>query len=52
MIERETTPSSLADAIVTNIGREVTYPKILTNGARHAAEIILERASTVSYHNA
>jgi UDP-N-acetylglucosamine:LPS N-acetylglucosamine transferase len=48
MTQRDMTPSSLADAIVANIGREVTYAEIPTDGARRAAKIILERASTSS----
>ena len=47
MTEGNTTPSSLADAIVANIGREVAYPPIQVDGARRAAKVILERASTV-----
>ena len=48
MTQGLTTPSSLADAIVANVGREVTYAKIPAEGARRAAQIILERASAVS----
>jgi UDP-N-acetylglucosamine:LPS N-acetylglucosamine transferase len=48
MTQGRTTPSSLADAIVANVGREVTYAKIPAEGARRAAQIILERASAVS----
>jgi hypothetical protein len=45
MAQRDSTPSSLADAIAANIGREVTYGRVPADGARRAAEIILERAS-------
>lgn len=48
MTQGRTTPSSLADAIVANVGREVTYAQIPAEGARRAAQIILERASAVS----
>ena len=48
MTERDMPSSSLADAIVANIGREVTYAEIPTDGARRAAKIILERASPSS----
>jgi predicted glycosyltransferase len=48
MTQGLTTPSSLADAIVANVGREVTYAPIPAEGARRAAQIILERASAVS----
>jgi predicted glycosyltransferase len=48
MTQGLTTPSSLADAIVANVGREVTYAPIPAEGARRAARIILERASAVS----
>jgi UDP-N-acetylglucosamine:LPS N-acetylglucosamine transferase len=49
MTQGRTTPSSLADAIVANVGREVTYGRIRADGARRAAEIILKRASTVPH---
>jgi hypothetical protein len=48
MTQGLTTPSSLADAIVANVGREVTHAPIPAEGARRAARIILERASAVS----
>jgi UDP-N-acetylglucosamine:LPS N-acetylglucosamine transferase len=48
MAQGRTTPSSLADAIVANIGHEVTYAQIRADGARRAAKIILERASAFS----
>jgi len=48
MTEGRTTPSSLADAIVANVGRKVTHAQIPADGARRAAKIILERASAVS----
>jgi hypothetical protein len=37
-----TTPMALAKAIVANIGGEVAYPRIATDGARLAAELICE----------
>ena len=37
-----TTPEQLACAALGLIGREVTYPAIATNGARKAAELLLE----------
>ncbi len=49
MTEGRTTPSSLADAIVANVGRKVTHAQIPADGARRAAKIILERASAVSH---
>jgi len=49
MTQGRTTPSSLADAIVANVGREVTYAQIPADGARRAAKIILERASAVTH---
>jgi len=49
MAQRDMTPSSLADAIVTNIGREVMYRQIPVDGTGRAAKIILERASEVSH---
>jgi UDP-N-acetylglucosamine:LPS N-acetylglucosamine transferase len=49
MTQGRTTLSSLADAIVANVGREVTYAEIPADGARCAAKIILDRASTVSH---
>jgi UDP-N-acetylglucosamine:LPS N-acetylglucosamine transferase len=44
MTQGQTTPSLLADAIVENIGRAVTHAKIRTDGARRAAQIILDHA--------
>jgi UDP-N-acetylglucosamine:LPS N-acetylglucosamine transferase len=49
MIQRDVTPASLADAIVANIGHEVSYAPISADGTRRAAKIILERASTGSH---
>lgn len=40
-----TTPASLADAIVTHLGEEVSYPAVVADGARRAAARVLERAS-------
>ncbi len=39
----ETTPESLANMVLANIGKKVTYPPIPTDGARHTAEIILSQ---------
>jgi hypothetical protein len=39
-----TAPTSLAEAIVANIGRSVSCAPVPVEGARQAAEIILERA--------
>jgi len=36
----ETTPQSLAESTVANLGKEVTYPPIATDGAKKAVEII------------
>jgi UDP-N-acetylglucosamine:LPS N-acetylglucosamine transferase len=49
MTQRDITPSSLADAIVANIGRGARYAPIPADGTRRAAKIILERASTGSH---
>ena len=49
MAQRDMTPSSLADAIVANIGQEVMYRQIPVDGTGRAAKIILERASEVSH---
>ena len=49
MAQRDMTPSSLADAIVANIGREVMYRQIPVDGTGRAAKIILERASEGSH---
>jgi UDP-N-acetylglucosamine:LPS N-acetylglucosamine transferase len=38
----ETTPESLADVIRKNIGKEVTWPPIRTDGAQRAAKLIDE----------
>jgi UDP:flavonoid glycosyltransferase YjiC (YdhE family) len=39
----ETTPELLAAAILENIGKEVTWPRIPADGAKKAAEIILNQ---------
>ncbi len=39
-----TTPETLAEAIVANLGAEVTWTQIPIDGARRAAEIVMERA--------
>ena len=49
MAQRDMTPSSLADAIVANIGREVMYRQIPVDGTGRAAKIILKRPSEVSH---
>jgi predicted glycosyltransferase len=36
----QTTPTALADAIVSQLGRKSTWPPIRTDGARRAAELI------------
>ena len=36
----QTTPEFLAEKVISNIGREVTYPPIPTDGAHKAAELI------------
>jgi UDP:flavonoid glycosyltransferase YjiC (YdhE family) len=36
----ETTPQSLAESVIANLGKEVTYPPIATDGAEKAVEII------------
>jgi len=36
----QTTPGSLAEAIISNLGKEVRYEKIRIDGARRAAELI------------
>lgn len=36
----EVTPQILADTIVSNIGKEIEYPQIDTNGAKKAAQLI------------
>ncbi len=40
MTHSKTTPESLTEAIMSNIGKTVDYAKIPTNGAREAARII------------
>jgi len=40
MTYSKTTPESLAEAIILNIGKEVTYPPIPADGARKAAQLI------------
>jgi UDP-N-acetylglucosamine:LPS N-acetylglucosamine transferase len=37
---RKTTPKSLTAAVLANIGREVRYPPVATDGARKAAELL------------
>jgi UDP-N-acetylglucosamine:LPS N-acetylglucosamine transferase len=36
----QTTPLSLAEKVISNLGREVTYPAIPLDGARTAAQLI------------
>jgi len=40
MTYSKTTPESLAEAIISNIGKEVTYAPIPTDGAQKAAQLI------------
>jgi hypothetical protein len=40
MSYHRTTPESLAEAIVANLGKEATYASIATDGARRAAQLI------------
>jgi hypothetical protein len=42
MIQSQTNPSLLADEIVRNIGRRVTFSSIPVDGARIAAELIAD----------
>ena len=42
MIYSQTTPEALSKKIVSNIGKEVTYPPISTDGAKKAAKLINE----------
>lgn len=51
MTQGLTTPSSLADAIVANVGREATYAQTHADGAHRTAKIILERTSAVAHRN-
>jgi UDP-N-acetylglucosamine:LPS N-acetylglucosamine transferase len=44
----ETTPKSPADAIMKNIGKEVTWPPIRTDGAEKAAKLINQILLSVS----
>ena len=37
---KKTTPEQLAAAVVANIGREMSYPPIATDGAKNAAELL------------
>jgi UDP:flavonoid glycosyltransferase YjiC (YdhE family) len=39
----KTNPSSLAEAVIANIGKEVDYPHIPTDGAQKAAELLTSR---------
>lgn len=39
----QTTPASLAQTVIANMGKEVTYPPIPTNGAQNAAQLITQR---------
>lgn len=47
-----TSPEALADTIVGNLGKPVAYGPIPTDGARLAAQIILDRASMSSSRSA
>jgi UDP:flavonoid glycosyltransferase YjiC (YdhE family) len=39
----KTSPSSLAEAVIANIGKDVDYPHIPTDGAQKAAELLTSR---------
>ena len=39
----KTNPSSLAEAVIANIGKEVDYPHIPSDGAQKAAELLTDR---------
>ena len=41
----ETTPEILADKVISNLGKEVDYPRIPTDGARKAARLIKQLLS-------
>jgi len=36
----QTTPESLAEKVISNLGKELTYPPIATDGAQRAAQLI------------
>ena len=40
MAYSKTTPKSLGEQVIANLGKEVTYPPIPTDGARKAAEVM------------
>ena len=40
MVYSRTTPVSLAEKVISNLGKEVTYTPITTNGAQKAAQLI------------
>ncbi len=42
MLYWQTTPQSLAEKIIANIGQEDTYPPIPTDGVKKAAQLINE----------
>jgi UDP:flavonoid glycosyltransferase YjiC (YdhE family) len=42
MLYSETTPETLAEAVIGQLGREASWPAIPTDGARRAAELINE----------
>src|SRR5829696_6325971 len=46
MLYSETTPETLAEAVVGQLGRKATWPPIPTNGARQAAKLIHELVGT------
>jgi UDP-N-acetylglucosamine:LPS N-acetylglucosamine transferase len=37
---RKTTPEQLAQVVIANIGREVSYPAVAADGAKNAAELL------------
>jgi len=42
MVYSQTTPESLADMVIGNLGKDVNYPSIPVNGAQKAAQFISE----------
>ena len=38
----KTTPESLAEAVISNLGKDMSYPPIDTNGAKNAAQLICQ----------
>jgi len=42
MIFSKTTPTIIAEKVISNIGKEVTYKSIATDGAKKAAQLIVQ----------